>query len=74
MVRARWRANPGFRPKLSDIIAQAPPAVARAGNAALRTNGEEAKTLIRTAAPKIKARSKSRSIGNSAIRRPEHSP
>lgn len=52
MVRARWRANPGFRPKLSDIIAQAPPAVARAGNAALRTNGEEAKTLIRTAAPK----------------------
>jgi hypothetical protein len=51
MVRTRWKQNPAFRPRLSDLIDRAPPAVGEAGTEALRQNGIEAETLIRGAAP-----------------------
>lgn len=51
MVRTRWKPSPTFRPRLSEIIDRAPPAVGAAGTEALRQNGTEAETLIRGAAP-----------------------
>lgn len=51
MVRTRWKPNSAFRPRLSDIIAKAPPIVSTEATRALRINGEEAEAAIKGLAP-----------------------
>lgn len=51
MVKARWKANPSFKPRLSDIINRASPAVGEEATKALRINGEEVTSAIQGLAP-----------------------
>lgn len=52
MVRTRWKPNPQFRRKLSQVIQEVPRPVRRGVTLALKVNGEEAKKLIRGSAPR----------------------
>lgn len=51
MVKPTWRANPGLRRSLADIIETGPAEARKAASEALRQNGEEITPVMKRAAP-----------------------